>query len=291
MIANKVLQFWKSKIIIVLTIALLLLIAGNYYTNYVEKTEWQKVYESKAKDVNLEKVNEIISGYTTMGYVEKFVFSDDFYIIFWIVIIIGLSISLSATTINELKTNYGTMIMARTTYRNYITKLLFSQILFMISYLAVFFSIAFLLTQITLGFDFSVPVNSSITSPSLLVHFLLLLANIMHMSLYAICLVLLTSVSGVYVKNIYVIQMLPFFIIILAYVAGSTIGNINFSFAKFSYYIIIDSAISSFNSIILKHDYTLSNFLASMGMTIVFFITFLRLYRLNVHKFSKDYLL
>ncbi|PEJ56392.1 hypothetical protein CN692_17490 [Bacillus sp. AFS002410] len=127
MIIQECLRYYKSKFLTILTIGLTLTLLSSYYISYLQEKEWEQVFESKAIDLNLDRVAEVISNYTGIYYFKSFFVSDSILIFFLIILIFGC--------INFLQSDRFT---------NNIFKFIFAQVLFLSSYLFCYFLIVFM---------------------------------------------------------------------------------------------------------------------------------------------------
>ncbi|PEL14135.1 hypothetical protein CN601_00885 [Bacillus sp. AFS017336] len=127
MIIQECLRYYKSKFLTILTIGLTLTLLSSYYITYLQEKEWEQVFESKAIDLNLDRVAEVISNYTGIYYFKSFFVSDSILIFFLIILIFGC--------INFLRSDRFT---------NNIFKFIFAQVLFLSSYLFCYFLIVFM---------------------------------------------------------------------------------------------------------------------------------------------------
>ncbi|PGS48966.1 hypothetical protein [Bacillus sp. AFS041924] len=130
MIIQECLRYYKSKLLIILTFGLTLILLSSYYST----KEWEQVFQSKAVDVNLDKVAEIISSYTGTYYLNSFFYSSCFIVFVLIILIFG--------SINYLRSD---------SLGNNLFKFTFTQLLFLSSYLISYFLIVFILSVLLIN--------------------------------------------------------------------------------------------------------------------------------------------
>ena len=158
MIKQEFLRYYRSKFSIIIGIVLSLIVIASYYSTYIEKKDWISVLNSGADDVDLAKVSNIVAGYNGLYYFESFLYSDDFFIIFCIVLLLGFGISIGSQVFNSLQSNYGNMIISRLSYRKYLKQMLLAQTLYMFTYIISFFLLIIICSLLFMGADFN---NSS----------------------------------------------------------------------------------------------------------------------------------
>lgn len=290
MIIQESLRYFKSKISIILTIILSIIVAASYYSTYLEKKEWIDVLNSGDADVDLQLVSEITAGYSGSYYFEIFLFSNDYNSLVVIVLLIGFGVSISSKMFETLQTNYGTMVISRTRYKTYLTKTLISQIIYMASYIAIFFLAVFFISLFISNTGLDISANSFAKGASISAYLSLFVVTIIQLSIYVISIVLISSLSPVFLKNKYIIQFFPFIIIMITYLIGNVLGNINNSFAFITSFFILDNILFSIQSFFNSSELPFTIIMRSTLFIIFSLVILYIIYKANIKKFSKDYL-
>ncbi len=291
MILQELKKYYKSKINIVLIIIWTVLTIGSYYSSYLQKMKWVDVFNSGAKDVNLDMVAGIISSYTNMQYFKEFIFSTTFFLGFWIISLIGFGVALGSSVHDDLNSNYGTMIITRITYKKYLKNVLIARFIYITTLVLAFFIVVVAFTILLGNGEILVPVDNLIKTHNIGSYLFSAFLLILHMIIYTSVLILLSTVSNVFIRNRYLIQMLPFVMIVGTYILSSTVANFSDFFANLSYYIVIESIISGFRNFCLSADSSLRDLLIGISFILVSLSVFIVVYIINKKKFSKDYLL
>lgn len=290
MIIQESLRYFKSKISIILTIILSIIVAASYYSTYLEKKEWIDVLNSGDADVDLQLVSEIIGGYSGSYYFESLLFSNDYNSLVVIVLLIGFGVSISSKMFETLQTNYGTMVISRTRYKTYLTKTLISQIIYMACYIAIFFLAVFFIFLFISNTGLNLSANSFAKGASISTYLSLFVVTIIQLSIYVISIVLISSLSPVFLKNKYIIQFFPFIIIMITYLIGNVLGNINNSFAFITSFFILDNILFSIQSFFNSSELPFTIIMRSTLFIIFSLVILYIIYKANIKKFSKDYL-
>lgn len=290
MIIQESLRYFKSKISIILTIILSIIVAASYYSTYLEKKEWIDVLNSGDADVDLQLVSEITAGYSGSYYFESFLFSNDYNSLVVIVLLICFGVSISSKMFETLQTNYGTMVISRTRYKTYLKKTLISQIIYMASYIAIFFLAVFFISLFISNTGLDISANSFAKGASISAYLSLFVVTIIQLSIYVISIVLISSLSPVFLKNKYIIQFFPFIIIMITYLIGNVLGNINNSFAFITSFFILDNILFSIQSFFNSSELPFTIIMRSTLFIIFSLVILYIIYKANIKKFSKDYL-
>ncbi|MBY6037165.1 hypothetical protein KUV80_10890 [Fictibacillus nanhaiensis] len=289
MILQEFLRYYKSKFNAILTVVLSIIVGASYYSTYLQKKEWVDVMHSGAKDVNVEKVSAIISGYTGSYYFESFLFSSDYNSLAALILLIGFGISLGSITFKSVQSNYGTMVVTRMSYKNYLKKVLIAQALYMSTYVIGFFLIVFVLTVLFLGGILISP-NSFVGNLSIMQYLAFLGISIIHLSVYIIVIILITTVSPLFLKNRYVIQLFPFIIIMITYFISNVLGNVNEDLAFLTSFIVLDNILFSSIGLFNSSKSTLMIIMTSSIFIVISMIVFTFIYKANIKKFGQDYI-
>jgi hypothetical protein len=291
MLKQELIRHFKSKFTIILGIVLSLIILISYYTTYLEKKEWIDVLHSGASDVNLDKVTQIVAGYNGLYYFETFLNSNDFFIIFCIVLLIGFGISLGPQVYNALQSNYGTMIVSRMTYKKYLKNILLAQSIYMFTFILAFFLFVFAITIAVLGLNTHLAAPSIFSGMGIGKFLFLSLVTIIHMSLFIMITIILTTISPLFLKNKYIVQLFPFLIVMVSYLVANVLGNLSPFLSAFTSYLVIDRIVLCFKNMYVS-DQSLFTSVMYGGLYLVCgLVLFFFLFKANIEKFTKDYIL
>lgn len=291
MIKQEFLRYYKSKFSIVIGIVLSLIVLASYYTTYLEKKDWISVLNSGSDDVNLAKVTEITEGYNGLYYFESFLYSNDYFIIFCIVLLLGFGISIGSQVFTSIQTNYGNMIITRLTYSKYLKQVLLTQTLYMFTYIISFFLLVIICSLLFLGIDFNISSPSIFKGMGILQFILTSLGSIIQMSFYIIVTILITTVSPLFLRNKYIVQLLPFIIVMVSYLAANILGNISPILSLLTSFVVLDNIVLSIKNMYISDQSLLTSILSGFAYLVSCTAILIILIRKNINKFNKDYFL
>lgn len=288
MIKQEFLRYYKSKFSIIIGIVLSLIVLASYYYTYLEKREWISVLYSGANDVNLAKVAEIVGGYNGLYYFESFIFSNDYFIIFSIVLLLGFGISIGSQVFTSMQTNYGNMIITRLSYSKYLKKVLLAQTLYMITYIISFFLLVIICSLLFLGADFNISSPSIFKGVGILQFISISFWSIIQMLFYIIVTILITTVSPLFLRNKYIVQLFPFIIVMVSYLAANILGNISPTLSILTSFIVLDNIVLSIKNMYISDQPLLTSILHGSAYLVSCIAILIILIGKNINKF-KDY--
>lgn len=242
MIKNELKLYMKSKMNFIMLIFMSIPIILSYYLTNLEKAEWTEQLHSTAKDLNLEKVQSIVDGYSGFTYIYNFVFSPDFYIIFFLITLMGFSCMFGGRIFSDLKSGFGNMIIVRKNYSKYLSSLLISQTIYISFFIIIFFVLLTVITNIIFPFKFNTNLTSNIPNldPSIYNCFKFYFFQIILTNFIIVLIMNITSLSNFLFKNKYIIHCVPLIVYFIPYILASTIGNLSTSLGSFLSTIVCD---------------------------------------------------
>ena len=212
----------------------------------------------------------------------------------YVVFVIGVGINISANLFSALKTGYGITIVTRMLYKQYLFNTILAQFLYIVTYLASIFLIILTILLILGGGAIQTPGMSALSFDGEMALPLYLLTLFLFTIYVIICkaiLILVASLSYVYLKNKYIIQSLPVAFFVGVYVIAFLIGSINDTFATITTALIYEQAHFSLVSL-FSHVHSSGNrdiIYAAAYPLLLFGIMFL-FYKQNIKKYCRDYL-
>ena len=218
MLINEYVRYLKSKFNIFIFVAITIPVILSYYMTYAEKSEWAKQIQSPQEDMNLAATIEAYNSYTAMTYFDKFLSSTDYYIIFAILLLISFGIHLGSQSHKVLQTGYGNFIVSRVAYKNYLGAVLKAQFLYILTFIASYFSLLAFLTYI-------IGKGYSIAREDLWNHMnpIQMFGHIFLLVIFIYLLVTLTTLLSFLLKNKHIMQAFPIIIYTLTMFIGAAI--------------------------------------------------------------------
>jgi len=290
MILKQLRRYYFSKFSIVIGILLSVITVIGYYFVHLSNEWLFALVNANASNLNVHRLTDLVDSFANgIFYFENLVhFSNhEFAFLFWNVAMICFGVFLGAQTFTDVQSNYGALIMSRMSYRKYFFNTLIAQTWYMVSYIIGFFLIVLLLSITIIGGGFIVPAGSMMADHSLILYLIKLFSPIFLGLSYLIPTVLIASVGGVFIKNKYILQLIPFLYIIGAPIIYVIFHELNLFYMGF---------------IMVEHSmYELSQWLITersfwdFTWTILIYPTFaLSVFKgfcfVNIQKFSKEYL-
>jgi hypothetical protein len=183
------------------------------------------------------------------------------------------------------------------TYKKYLKNTMIAQFLYMLTLLTAFFILMLIPYLLIFGSGFEFYWRSNIPSESGVQYATILIGVIIYSMMAMIPLSLIATLSPVFLKNKYIIQFLPILFVIGTLVLVYNVGNINDFFATLTLPFLFQNAIGSLSTLIsprsgfiYQHHYQRAVFNVIFYPTFLWAVTVI-LYKLNVKRFGKDYLL
>ncbi|MCL1881302.1 MAG: hypothetical protein FWF76_03905 [Oscillospiraceae bacterium] len=301
-------RYWKSKLNIVIIIASLFVIVLATLQNYSSKMEFERALNFALSNPrttveDIEFLTTMTEQFTGVFYFERLFFLNvDYYVVFWVITMIGMGIHIGARAFSNLQSSYGTLLVTRISYVNYLNKTLLAQIIYMLTFMILMFLIMFVGLVIFGGGGLQVP-EASRTGGILLdnatpmprtTYFLTLIGIVFYSIACMIPLVIISTLSYVLFKNKYIIKFIPFAVMVGCYILAFVFGNLNSEMGLIMRMFIFESSITSLTGMISPYvGFEGSNYLSlfyvivyPVGLWAISFI----LYLTNVRKFGRNYL-
>lgn len=289
MIREEYYRYLRSTYTFVLLSILVLIGVASYYMSYMEKNTFINQLNSNSDDLNYQTLNLIIENYSGMQFFTNFLYSDDFYQIFIIVLFAGLGIFLGYIHYDYKEKGLGTLIITRSNFSKYIRTICIAQTFYITTLIFIVMSILFVLAFIAGGLKFTYggigEYNLSFVQGSLIA-----LSHIIMLMFYTILVSLITLLTPVFIHNKYLIQVFPVITFIIApIIMGSTIANLTPILGRIIYSFIPFITLNIIPTL-LTTDIPVQSILVSIVPFLLLLFSFYLLYRLNIRKYSEDYL-
>lgn len=283
----------KIKYFSLIFLILTAIVALNYFITYQENLELASLLSSNAMDVNISNVKEIIKATNGLTYFLNFLLSSDFFVIFILIFSISSVFLFGRNIIDDVKNGRGNLIISRIGYKKYLESNILAQTIFNFTFLIIYFSILFFCSYLLNGnYDLShgVITRRDIRQyDSIIQYYLIIVVKIISVGIIVNLLTVSATLINTYIKNKYIIQLFPLIVYIVTITIGSTIGNILTNYQQGIATFILDAQISYIIDIFFVKN---SNHL----IEIIVFLTIsniliLALYKKNIKKFEREYLL
>ncbi|MFP3156472.1 hypothetical protein LQZ18_19045 [Lachnospiraceae bacterium ZAX-1] len=307
MVLEQLKRYWRSKFNILLAVLGIIGILPGLWQDYAEKQEFVQALDRAVLDVDIEYLTMMVKSFTGLFSFERlFFFNTDFFLIFWMILMIGMGLHIGGQTFSALQSGYGNIIMVRMKYKDYIRKTLLAQFIYLFTFFSALFIVIFIGFLLWGGGGFQVPYISSLREagqeygPVLDIGIAQYLFTLMGLALYSIIcmipLILISSLSPVFLKNKYIIQFFPILVLEGGYMFGFLFGNINRALSYIVRQFIFEHALTNLTHFISPN----MVYLESSAMEPIVFallyplmlvVVSLVLYRKNVSSLGKDCLL
>jgi len=297
--------YWRSKFNFILLIFPILALLPSVWSDYTEKQEFIKAL-SRA-DGNTGYLTMMVKSYTGLFSFERLFFlNSSFFILFWMILMIGMGLHIGGQTFSTLKSGYGNAIMVRMKYKDYLKKTILAQFIYLVTFLSCLFIIIFFGLLLWGGGGFQVPYISSLREtgqgygPVLDISIAQYLFRLFGLALYStICmipLIFISSLSAAFIKNKVAIQCLPIFVLAGGYIFGFMFGNINRTLSYVVRQFIFEHALTNLTTFISPNFVRIEGSALESLMFVILYpfmlilVSFI-LYKKNIRKLGKDYLL
>ncbi|UTR16482.1 hypothetical protein MM221_08045 [Salipaludibacillus sp. LMS25] len=243
MIKHEYLRYIKSRFNILILIAISLPVIISYYMTHMEKNDWKEQIALNPADLNIEGAKLTLEGYNGMAFLDRFLFSPDFYIVFVVILLIGFGIHLCAVTYYYINAGMGAIMVSKMGYTKYVLSLLTAQCLYIITFILGYFSLLALLSVILWGgySDFLITGLGEVNGEY---HLLMMLGHIILLIIYICLVVSATSLLTHVVKNKYLLQIMPFIFyfvtLIVSSFSGSVLYKLGYSVYQATWYFVSD---------------------------------------------------
>jgi|GEM_PF-6166726 len=295
MILQEFKRCWKAKINLIMMVAMFLALASPYLDVQSQRNGQLRNIEAGVA-LGLDASDSVWTYEGMQGALfvwERLVagFGGESILFLLVLFIMGAGIHVSGRLFSALETGYGTLLMTRMYYKTYLKQTLIAQFLYVMSFILLFFGLLFLTLLIVEGGSLHLTHLSGIGRHGDMAVWLYLLIQfgfILHIAISMGLMILLASVSFVFLKNRYIISFLPVGTLLGTFILAMLFFNINrltYLLARF-----------------LTYQYSLQNLFTFFSVTnsggsllfvfanpLLLLLSFTLLYKLNVTKFGKDY--
>ena len=306
MVLEQLKCYWRSKFNFILMILPILGILPSLWGDYIEKQEFVQMLGKAASNADIEYLTMMVKSFTGLLSFERLFFlNSSFFLIFWMILMIGMGIHIGGQTFSALQTGYGNIIMVRMKYKDYIRKTLLAQCIYLFTFFCCIFIIIFIGFLLWGGGGFQVPYISSlreigqeygpVLDISIARYVLTLLGLVLYSIICMIPLIFISTLSPVFLKNKFIIQFLPIFVLIGGYMFGFLFGNINQTLSYIVRQFIFEHALTNLTTLISPNrvpvDFSaMESIIYAILYPLMLIIVSFILYKKNVSKLGKDYL-
>ncbi len=284
--------YMKSKWNLIIAILLSIPIVISYVSTFQERNEWSKQLVNPSADLNIQKVEQIVDGYSGISYLFNFFFSSDYLIIFILLAIISFSCMFGAQLLKHKNNGFGNMIITRCNYSTYLCSMIKVQSVYVGVFLALYFILIILLTGILFPFKFGsfITCNFPLYSYSALECLKCMVPQCILVILLVLNISVFTSLSDLFVNNKYMIYSVPLVLYFVPFILASTIGNISDSFGKIVSKLVVDNNVLA----IYLHrvaNTTITNLILDyLCLPLALIIVNMLMYIFNRHRFKERYM-
>ena len=296
MILQEFKRCWKTKINIAILITMLYLVTPAYFSNLYEREErLYNVERGTALGYDMSDTLMQLEGSSGGLYQFEsllFLYSDVLFFTF-VVFVIGAGINVAGGLFIALKTGYGTNIVTRISYKSYLRRVIVAQFLYILTFLLTFFLVFLTGMFILEGGAVEVSGLSRVSEDgnmSTSIYLLILLVVVLYIIICKALLILTASVSYVFLKNKYIIQFMPIGLYVGAYILFFIFGNLSNALNFLATVLIFEQSFFSFRALFSWQVDGVS-FAFAVLHPVFFFVIALVLYKLNISKYGKNYLL
>ncbi len=281
-------------------------ILPSLWSDYAEKQEFVQALSQAVSDSDVEYLTMMSESFTGLYSFERlFYLNMPFFLLFWMILIIGMGIHIGGQTFWTLQSGYGNFLMTRMKYKDYMRKTILAQLIYLFTFCCCIFMIVFIVFLFWSGGGFHVPYISSlrevgqeygpVTDISIARYLFTLLGFVLYSIICMIPLIIISSLSSVFLKNKFVIQFLPVMILVGGYMFGFLLGNINRTLSNIVRHFIFEHALTNLGALISPNivpvegspmDSVVYVILYPLTLIVVSFILYLK----NVRR-MEDYLL
>ncbi|MCI9176476.1 MAG: hypothetical protein HFH49_16405 [Lachnospiraceae bacterium] len=307
MVLEQLKCYWRSKFNILLIILPIIGLLPGIRRDYAEKQEFVQALGNAVSNTDIEYLTMMVQSFTGLYSFERLFFLNTaFFLLFWMILMIGMGIHIGGQTFTALQSGYGNNIMVRMEYKNYIRKTLLAQFIYLFMFFCCLFIIIFIGCLLLGGGGLQVPYISSLRKlgqdygPVLDISISRYLFILFGLALYSIIcmipLILISSLSPVFLKNKYIIQFLPILILVGGYMFGFLFGNISRTLSYIMRQFIFEHALTNLTMLISPNIAPIDGSVIESIIYVILYpfmlITlFFILYKMNINKLGKDYLL
>lgn len=291
MIIQEFKRLWRSKLNFLILLGMLILTFTAYMDIANERNGHLEMIEhniSQGYDVsaNLWVLDSISGG---LMFFEGFLFRNTATIFFILTIfLIGAGINVCSNLFQNLRNGYGSSLLMRTSYNKYIFNTISAQMLYVLSFISLFFIIVFISFFVVEGGSLQLSIHTFLNSTNTLIYYLTIVFIICYIILAMSLLISVSSLSYVYLKNRYILQFLPVALLVGAYIFAFIFGNISSPLNFLARALIFEHAYVSFIGLL---SWTTDGSLTfTILYPLILFVLMILLAKKNISKFGNDYL-
>lgn len=279
----------KSKSTLIILVLVGISVFSFIFFSLSEKQMFIDQLSSGAPDLNISALRELIDNFTGVRFVFDFWFVSDFFILFIVALLLWIGIFLSANLQVQKENGFGNLIVTRSEYKYYLRSMLQAQTLYIFTVITISTGLMTLIALFMGGVSFHyIPLGGydlSLSGAIMIMTAQVILMSISVSLINAICLV-----SSLWINNKYVIQALPLVGFgLLPWFLGAMSGGLSRSFERLIIYFAPHNLFYTLEPMINEH-FQLSEIVILQIPLITYSILFIVLYKLNIKKFSDNYL-
>lgn len=292
MFFNELKKYFKSKLNIILAILLTLPVILSYVSTNIERNEWTQQLKSASPDLNIFKTQKLVDGYNGLSYLYNFLFSTDYLVIFFLILLIGFSCICGIQLFNHKKSGFGNYIVSRTQYSTYLNSVLLAQLIYIIIYMMLYFTLLVIITHIFFPIAFSENITSSLSFDTYTAKksIMILFFQIVLITILVISIIAVTTLSNVFISNKYLICFLPIAIYFVPFIACTICENISYSFANILAKFVFDSNLLTIYFYSITEMSPKEFVLSYISTPLILIIMSIVLYIFNIKKYKESYL-
>lgn len=289
MIKNQYKRYLKSKFNLIIIICLIILTVINFYGTYLDQIDLQQQIANPSEDLNIEKAQELFSGYNGFTYLGNLLFSSDYYILTVLVLLIGFGAVIGDVTYKNLRSGYGNLLVLRCGYRPYIKRTLAAQCGYIITFVWGYFVAAGIVAMILFKVSSQVTMNIAASNGVLSV-IVYLAGHLLILSLYLCVLFIICSLSTIIMGNKYMVQLVPIVLYAVPMLLASTLGNASNTMATLFSVLNSESFLFNIRHLLTAELTVWKILVGSFGLPAFFLAIAAILYRANCGKYEKGYI-
>lgn len=290
----QLLRYYNSKFTFVILLLMGVITGIRYAELYSFPRQLARELRSNPEDLNVEMATAIVESYRSgIFFFENTVMQfSDFQTMLWYTLGTFFGVFFCGRLTRDIQTNYMSYIASRVTVRAYLRETLSAQVIYMISIVGGFFTMVLLLSVIIRGGGLTPPELSHWAGYSSILYATILLAPLIQLLLFLTTTILVFTLLGVWIRNRYVLQILPFIYVIGMPLIAFTLRTANlWPLGRLVGLMTFDEA----NDLFIN---SLNQNAVHMNLPIVYawlfplisLVVIIVLYRLNVRKYEKDLL-
>jgi len=233
MISQEVKRYWKAKINIIIALIMFFPTISAILTDLYEKNErFSEIEANIALGFDVSFALTQLEGWNGLFYFERlFSLHTGLLFLTFVVLVIGLGIHIAGNLFSALKTGYGINIITRMAYKSYLKNTIIAQTIYIFTFTLVIFLIILIALIIFGGGPIQTPNISRISRAGAMatpLYLLVLFGIIFYAIISKILLILIASLSCVFLKNKYIIQFIPVVFFVGIYVFTFMLGNLSY---------------------------------------------------------------